>query len=760
MSALSIQPTYPIFTETDGQPLEDGYIWLGVANLDPQGNPINVYWDAALTQLAGQPIRTQGGYPVNSGTPARLYVNSDYSIRVMNKNGSMVYSAPAATERYNGVVVTVDATNVTFTQSGTGAIQTTAQVKFEEWVHVADFGASPSASTSVNTTALINAFAAATGKALVFANGVYQVNQLIATGDSIAIIGNNATIEYTANVNEPSLDLTDCSVQDITFDGSGFNVGKSIPGVEDSAVIKAQGESFRMVNVTFRDLHGLQDNYQYGAVVNAATRSLVSNCKFIEIKTRTDSTNTGGFCGGYMINAAQGVPMTPSTHLIENCLFQDIYTTRNNLGQLYDDSDGVRAYFYDIGTGVPGYDAAVRATTITVNNCSFVNVLKSACKLQDCNSYINDCRVVVNDLKSEGQTSVYTGFRYQQGNYISVSNCSVVGPIRLGALLVGDNSFCNNFYFGAQNVVGTDQYGLTIGRVAGTFDPTASTIDYCGVTNFTCSGTDYSLDIYGCDEIFADGCKLEGPIAVIHCDQLFVTNSTLTNMIQNAHRSPYFPYLKKVIFDNCYINNNTTGFYQNNILSADPIEFVVENTKLEDSREQFIETAQTINIKISNCNLMVNDPSNSGRKFLDLVSVAKLRIYDTTITDTREATSPAQMIITGANTEFVDVDGLVFNAKTASNYTNAIYMAPGGANPVLSNIVFNDLPSGCTAIDCRNTTNPALSNIRCNYADANLNFFGGSNAIVNMFYGTLRATPNHITTGGGVVLHEYNTTFL
>ena len=113
MSALSIQPTYPIFTETDGQPLEDGYIWIGTANLDPQGNPINVYWDAALTQLAGQPIRTQGGYPVNSGTPARLYVNSDYSIRVMNKNGSVVYSAPEATERYNGSVVVFGASNAT-----------------------------------------------------------------------------------------------------------------------------------------------------------------------------------------------------------------------------------------------------------------------------------------------------------------------------------------------------------------------------------------------------------------------------------------------------------------------------------------------------------------------------------------------------------------------------------------------------------------------------------------------------------------------
>ncbi len=113
MSALSIQPTYPIFTETDGQPLENGYIWIGTVNLDPQVNPIAVYWDAALTQLAAQPIRTEGGYPVNNGTPARLYVNSDYSIRVMNKNGSVVYSAPAATERYNGSVIAFGASNAT-----------------------------------------------------------------------------------------------------------------------------------------------------------------------------------------------------------------------------------------------------------------------------------------------------------------------------------------------------------------------------------------------------------------------------------------------------------------------------------------------------------------------------------------------------------------------------------------------------------------------------------------------------------------------
>ena len=59
--SVSVNPPYPIFSEADGLPLENGYIWIGSANLDPQTNPINVYWDAALTITAAQPIRTLNG---------------------------------------------------------------------------------------------------------------------------------------------------------------------------------------------------------------------------------------------------------------------------------------------------------------------------------------------------------------------------------------------------------------------------------------------------------------------------------------------------------------------------------------------------------------------------------------------------------------------------------------------------------------------------------------------------------------------------
>lgn len=159
MSALSIQPTFPIFTETDGQPLENGYIWIGTVNLDPQVNPINVYWDAALTVSAPQPIRTLNGYPSRNGTPARLYVNANnYSIRVQDKNGSMVYSASEAAQSissglvsfvgFKGQVGTIsdlagnDGSDwIGFEQASASAVAMSVEDKLRQSVSIADFGA-------------------------------------------------------------------------------------------------------------------------------------------------------------------------------------------------------------------------------------------------------------------------------------------------------------------------------------------------------------------------------------------------------------------------------------------------------------------------------------------------------------------------------------------------------------------------------------------------------------------------------------------
>lgn len=93
MSAVSINPSFPIFTDIDGKPLKNGFVFVGVPGLEASTNPKQAYWDEALTIPATQPVRTMNGYIVNNGTPAMLYTDgSDYSFRVNNKNGTLIYS--------------------------------------------------------------------------------------------------------------------------------------------------------------------------------------------------------------------------------------------------------------------------------------------------------------------------------------------------------------------------------------------------------------------------------------------------------------------------------------------------------------------------------------------------------------------------------------------------------------------------------------------------------------------------------------------
>lgn len=85
---------FPQFRDSDGTALNAGYVYFGTINLNPETNPIAVYWDAALTQPAAQPIRTLNGYIVRDGAIANIYAPSTYSITVKNKNGILLYSLP------------------------------------------------------------------------------------------------------------------------------------------------------------------------------------------------------------------------------------------------------------------------------------------------------------------------------------------------------------------------------------------------------------------------------------------------------------------------------------------------------------------------------------------------------------------------------------------------------------------------------------------------------------------------------------------
>lgn len=148
MSIISIQPTFPNFAETDGTPLEAGFIYIGTTALNPETNPITVYWDFAQTIPASQPIRTIGGRPSRSGSAARIFIDGDYSMTVRDRNNVLVYSALSHAETLiasladlaNTADVAKGDALVGVLNPGTGGSARTQHSKNLDTVSVNDFG--------------------------------------------------------------------------------------------------------------------------------------------------------------------------------------------------------------------------------------------------------------------------------------------------------------------------------------------------------------------------------------------------------------------------------------------------------------------------------------------------------------------------------------------------------------------------------------------------------------------------------------------
>lgn len=94
---LATVSPFPQYFDLEGKPLDSGELYFGVANDNPETNQITVYWDAAGTQPADQPIRTANGYPVRAGAPAQVYSSStDYSMTCRDRKSRIVFYAASS----------------------------------------------------------------------------------------------------------------------------------------------------------------------------------------------------------------------------------------------------------------------------------------------------------------------------------------------------------------------------------------------------------------------------------------------------------------------------------------------------------------------------------------------------------------------------------------------------------------------------------------------------------------------------------------
>jgi parallel beta-helix repeat protein len=207
MSALSIQVPFPVFQGRDGQPLENGYVWIGEPNLNPQTNPVVAYYDRALTIVAAQPLRTLNGFISRAGTPAQVYVSgANFSILVQDSKGSMVYNFP----------------------DGSGVSADTVSVK--------DFGAVGDGVTN-DTVAIQNALNAVgvTGGALLLNEGTYLVTTLSIPAN-VTFYGNswNAVIK---SIPAGSVDfIVIDNASNTTIKGIAFDMSNN-PGADGNGAV-------------------------------------------------------------------------------------------------------------------------------------------------------------------------------------------------------------------------------------------------------------------------------------------------------------------------------------------------------------------------------------------------------------------------------------------------------------------------------------------------------------------------------------------
>lgn len=97
------------FVDRNGDPLQEGYLYFGEVDQNPETAPQPVYWDKAGTKVAAQPVRTINGYPVRNGSPSQLFIETDHSLTVRDRQQRIVVTALRATDAFGaGSVQTVN----------------------------------------------------------------------------------------------------------------------------------------------------------------------------------------------------------------------------------------------------------------------------------------------------------------------------------------------------------------------------------------------------------------------------------------------------------------------------------------------------------------------------------------------------------------------------------------------------------------------------------------------------------------------------
>lgn len=323
-----VNSAYPQFVDLNGSPLNNGSIYIGVENQNPEVSPVAVYWDSALTQGAVQPLKTINGLICRDGTPANVYTSGDYSLSVKNKKNLLLsYNKTSATfsiwsslsNFIASVASSIGSSLIGHLPSGVGALVITVQNQLrniQNWnINVMDapFYAKGDG-VADDTLAIQNAIN--TGGVIKFPPGTYKVTSLSLVGKSAILIGSGESKTIIkSSATSPIIDLSEtsdkvllpASIFDMQLDGNSI----ATYGIKTRYRHKTFFRNVTINNVNGDALNELDswNNLRYNLTLNSNINGLVlqganNNCKFVGISASSNTQyqlkimNGGTVAGG------------------------------------------------------------------------------------------------------------------------------------------------------------------------------------------------------------------------------------------------------------------------------------------------------------------------------------------------------------------------------------------------------------------------------------------------------------------------------
>lgn len=264
----AIAPLFETFYNDDGSLLNDGSIYVGKAGSNPEilRNQITVYWDAALTIPAAQPVKTTNGLTVRGGQPSQLYVaESSFAVVIRDKNGALVAADYAASGGSASLRADLASSNPSKGASLVGLTHGTVNDAIK-YVTPEMF------KTASSTDADMIEAAIATGTP-VFIGGQYSVSRAINLPASNVFLTGKGTITIASGISAFVQQNTGFlfSASQIDFAGSGVAYehqgGSSVPQTE-------------YLQYMFTNCRFLQDNTTYAVSLTGCREGEFNFCYF------------------------------------------------------------------------------------------------------------------------------------------------------------------------------------------------------------------------------------------------------------------------------------------------------------------------------------------------------------------------------------------------------------------------------------------------------------------------------------------------